>query len=334
VADRLATYQENAERLGLVRPMLATLGTLPPPETDGEFGYETKWDGVRIVAYLEAGHVRLVTRNDIDVTAAYPEVAGLGAALGGQMAIVDGEVVAYDAQGQVSFEALQSRMHVRDQAQVARLAVRTPVAYCVFDLLHLDRHPTVGLAYRQRRDLLDSLELHGTHWTTPPYRVGGGRQVLADARHAGLEGVVAKRLDSVYEPGRRSRAWIKVKNTRTQEVVIGGWKEGKGRRGGTIGALLLGIPEGGTLRYVGQVGTGFTDEALADMRRRVGDAAQETSPFRARDPDMRGAHWVSPTLVGEVEFTEWTRDGRLRHPSWRGLRWDKRADEVEREAGR
>jgi bifunctional non-homologous end joining protein LigD len=313
----------------LLRPMLATLGELPSSVQDDRFGYETKWDGVRTIAYLDGGTVRLLSRNDLDVTATYPELSGMADAVG-VSAIVDGEVVAYDRHGKVSFGALQPRMHLQNAAQIRRLAEEVPVTYCVFDLLFLDGHDTVSLPYRQRRELLEALDLNGPQWSTPPYQVGGGAAALARARELGVEGIVAKRLTSRYEPGRRSKDWIKVKNTATQEVVLGGWRPGKGNRAGTIGSLLLGLPSPDGLRYAGQVGTGFTRAILADLQRRLEAIARRTSPFAEPLPsaEARDAHWVSPKLVGEVEFTEWTRDGRLRHPSWRGLRPDKSPDEV------
>jgi len=317
----------------LVRPMLATLGQLPPERDDGRYGYETKWDGVRTVAYVSAGHVRLLSRNDLDVSRTYPELAGLGDVLA-VPAILDGEVIAYDVtSGRVSFAALQPRMHQQSPAAISRWAQQVPVAYCVFDLLHLDGNSTVTLPYVERRALLADLDLDGPHWMVPPHVVGGGAAALAVAREAGVEGIVAKRVDSVYEPGRRARTWIKIKNTATQEVVIGGWRPGQGNRTGAIGSLLLGIPSASGLAYVGQVGTGFTREMLADLARRFEPLARPSSPFATAVPtaDARQAHWVAPDLVGEVEFTEWTRDERLRHPSWRGLRLDKSPAEVVRE---
>jgi bifunctional non-homologous end joining protein LigD len=313
----------------LVRPMLATLGKLPPEGQDGAFGYETKWDGVRTIAYLDGSRTRLLTRNDLDASATYPELSGLASALG-VPAILDGEVVAFAAHGRVSFGALQPRMHLQNPAQVRRLTAKVPVTYCVFDLLYLDGHTTIRLPYHQRRDLLLGLDLNGPQWITPPHTVGGGARALAAARKLGVEGIVAKRLESPYEPGRRSRAWIKVKNIATQEVVVGGWQPGKGNRHGMIGSLLLGIPSPEGLRYAGQVGTGFTRDALSDLKRRLDDLERDTSPFADRLPaaEAREAHWVNPTLVGEVAYAEWTHDGRLRHPAWRGLRPDKSPEEV------
>jgi bifunctional non-homologous end joining protein LigD len=263
-----------------------------------------------------------------------PELRALGEALGGTRVVLDGEIVAHDRPGRISFAALQPRIHLRDPAQVRRLAEQVPVTYRLFDLLYLNGRNTMGLSYIQRRELLEALELRGPHWDSPPYSRGGGKDALAAAKEQALEGVLAKRLDSVYEPGRRSKNWIKVKIANTQEVVAGGWKPGKGRRAGTIGSLLLGIPGPAGLQYVGHVGTGFNRTMLDDLHRRLRALERKTSPFVGEIPprDAKDAHWVTPKLVGEVWFTEWTRDGRLRHPTWRGLRPDKSPDEVIRES--
>lgn len=335
MADELAQAPAGPVPLPeLVRPMLATLGELPPAAQDGRYGYEFKWDGVRAIGYARDGRVRALTRNDLDVTAAYPELRAFGAALGATSAVFDGELIAFDAAGRVSFGALQPRMHVLDAARVRRLAASTPVTYVLFDLLHLDGRDTMGLPYRQRRELLEGLGLSGPHWDTPPYTAGGGPRLLAASREQGLEGVMAKLLDAPYTPGRRSRAWLKIKNLRTQEAVLVGWRPGQGSRADTIGSLLLGIPGPDGLVYAGSVGTGFTRQMLDDLRVRLSSLERPDSPLAAPPParDARGAHWVSPQLVGEVRFTEWTRDGRLRHPAWRGLRPDKSPSDVVRES--
>jgi bifunctional non-homologous end joining protein LigD len=287
------------------------------------------------VAYLADGTLRLMTRNDIDVTATYPEIGGLVADAGPVQLILDGEIVAFEPHtGRSSFETLQARVHLQDKTAITKMIEKVPAIYCIFDVLFLDGRSTVELAYEQRRALLEGLELAGPHWATPPYHRGGGASALAESKRRGDEGIMAKRMASVYEPGRRSRDWVKVKNLRTQEVVVGGWSPGKGNRAGTIGALLLGIPDGAGLTYVGKVGTGFTQAALAQLQSTLGRIASPTSPFTTEVPraDARDAHWVKPTLVGEVDFGEWTREGRLRHPRWRGDRPDKAADEVVRES--
>jgi bifunctional non-homologous end joining protein LigD len=228
---------------------------------------------------------------------------------------------------------LQQRMQIR--APSRELVEAVPVVYFVFDVLHRDGRSLLHRPYAERRQLLDELQPTGPAWQTPPAWYGGGADVLASSQENGLEGVVAKRLTSTYQPGARSRDWIKTKNIRMQEVIIGGWTEGQGRRAGAIGALLLGVHDHDGLRYAGQVGTGFTGATLADLRRRLTPLEQDRSPFTAGDgvprEHARGAHWVRPEIVGEVAYAEWTHDSILRHPSWRGYRPDKQPQDVHRE---
>ena len=313
----------------LVRPMLAEPGALPT--NDDGWSYEFKWDGLRAVLYVEGGRVRILTRNDHDVSDSYPELREIGERLGSTQAVLDGEIVALDDEGRPSFEALQRRMHVADSSRARRLADEVPVTFLAFDVLYVDGHLLLSATYDERRKVLAALSLDGPEVALPPaFDSAHGADVLHAARERGLEGVVAKRRDSPYRPGRRSGEWVKVKNFMTQEVVIGGYTEGRGRRNEGIGALLLGIPEGRTLRYVGKVGTGFTDEVLADLTRRLSKLRRTNSPFADPLPraEQAAAHWVRPGLVGEVRFAEWTKAGRLRHPSWRGLRDDKKPAEV------
>ena len=300
-------------RRGIV-PMLARLG--PLPAEDGGWSYEIKWDGIRALAYVEDGAVSLVTRNGNDVTARWPELAGLAEAVG-RDALLDGEVVAFDDErGLPSFQALQ-----RGGSAV----------YMAFDLLSLDGEDLMPLPYLERRERLASLGLAGERWQTPAHHIGDGEAFLASSREQGLEGIVAKRVNSRYEPGKRTGAWIKVKNTARQELVIGGWMSGEGRRKGRIGALLFGYYDGDDFRFAGKVGTGFTQAELDRLAGLLAPLEVPESPF-AGPPPKRGAHWVRPELVAEIEFTEWTRDGLLRHASYKGLRDDKRARDVVRES--
>ncbi|GLX01923.1 non-homologous end-joining DNA ligase [Microtetraspora sp. NBRC 16547] len=316
-------------------PMLARLGQLPSVAQDELFGYEMKWDGVRAIGYVEDGRLRLVSRNGLDVTVAYPELGPLADAVRGAV-VLDGEIVAFGERGLPSFAALQPRMHQRDPVKIRVLARATPVMYLIFDILHLGDATTIRLPYVERRELLDRTISAGERWDVPPYSAGGGATVFESSRELLLEGVVAKRLSSAYQPGRRSGDWLKVKHFRTQEVVIGGWKPGEGRRARGIGSMLIGVhDEAGRLVYAGHVGTGFTDAMLADLAERLAPLDRATSPFADEVPreHARHAHWTDPVLVGEVRYAEWTADGRLRHPSWRGLRPDRRAAEVGREPG-
>jgi bifunctional non-homologous end joining protein LigD len=318
----------------LVRPMLAVAGVLPTGSAAERYAYEMKWDGVRAVVYVRDGRARVLTRNDRDVTGSYPELTAMAAALPRLAMVLDGEVVAPDRHGRPDFGLLQQRMHVTSPAAVRTLVQQVPVSYLAFDLLHLDGHDLLAQPYDDRRSLLEGLDLHGPRWDVPPAFAGDGEGALATSRAQGLEGVVAKRRDSRYEAGRRSAAWLKVKHVRTQEVVLGGWRPGAGRREGTIGSLLVGIPGESGLAYAGHVGTGFTDAMLDHLQGLLKPLARKASPFAdpLPRPDARDAVWLAPRLVGEVAFAEWTRDGRLRHPSWRGLRPDKSPDEVVRES--
>src|SRR5205085_7895804 len=227
-------------------------------------------------------------------------------------------------------QRLQSRMHVASAVEVRRRMKDTPVAYLVFDVLYLDGRSTMALPYTERRALLETLPVAGPCCQIPPSHAGDGAAVLEASRRPGLEGVMAKRLESTYEPGRRSRAWLKVKHHRRQEFVIGGWTWGEGRREGHRGALLLGYYDDGELRYAGNVGTGFTERMLRDIGALLDARRRATSPF-SNLPRLKNAVFVEPELVAEVEFSEWTRDGTLRQPSFKGLRDDKDPRQVVRE---
>ena len=320
----------------LVRPMLATAGALPPQSQQDEWAFEMKWDGVRAIAYVrgpDPGDVVVLGRNDRDATATYPEVSEVGAAVGGRPCILDGEIVAFAPDtGRPDFGTLQQRMHVMGAAQVRALMRTVPVVYLVFDVLHLDDRSLLAAPYEERRALLGTLPLAGSHCQVPPAFARDGANALAVSSAQGLEGVVAKRRDSRYEPGRRSACWVKIKNVATQAVVVGGWKPGQGRRAGGIGSLLLGIPGPDGLEFVGHVGTGFTDAALLDLAARFTARERRTPAFlHVPREHARFARWVEPELVGEVEFAGWTGEGRLRHPSWRGLRPDRSPSDVVRE---
>jgi bifunctional non-homologous end joining protein LigD len=316
-----------------IDPMLATSGALPSPADDDRWAYEMKWDGVRAMVRVDGGRISITSRNDIDMTVAYPELRALGEQVGSTQLMLDGEIVSFDEHGRPSFGRLQKRMHVGNAPTARKLSSSDPAVLLIFDLLHVDGRSTLKLPYDQRRKLLEALNLCGPSWQTPPAFIGSGADAVRVSVEQQLEGVIAKRLSSTYLPGRRSPDWIKIKNIRTQEVIVGGWRPGTGRRSNTLGALLLGIPTADGLAYVGKVGTGFTDAILLDLTAILGRMGRETSPFLdVPRVDARDAHWVTPKLVGEVAFSEWTADGRLRHPSWRGLRDDKTPDQVVRES--
>jgi bifunctional non-homologous end joining protein LigD len=268
------------------------------------------------------GRLHLESRNGRDITPRYPELRPLGRALGAHEAVLDGEVVAFDADGRPSFQRLQGRMHLASERAVRRKSVEEPVVYILFDLLYLDGRSLLNEPYEERRAALSALELSGPAWQTPAYHVGDGAALLEAARAQGLEGVVAKRLDCPYSPGRRSPGWIKVKNSRRASLVIGGWLPGEGGRTGHLGALLVGFHEPpGELRYAGRVGTGFNQAELVRLRELLAARARPDSPFTGRQPP-KIARWVEPDLVCDVEYTEWTQARTIRHPSYKGLRDD------------
>jgi bifunctional non-homologous end joining protein LigD len=314
-----------------ITPMLAGPGKVPPREQ--EWSFEVKWDGVRAIAYIQPGRLRLESRNLREITEGYPEVRGLLRDLGMRDAVLDGEIVAFDEDGKPSFERLQRRMHVTAPSAVRRLSSSTPVVYAIFDLLYLDGHNLMGLPYAERRRRLEELELSGPAWRVPAAHPAEGSRLLEATEAQGLEGIMAKRLDSRYEPGRRTGAWLKIKHTRRQELVIGGWLPGEGRRKARIGALLMGYyEEDGRLRYAGRVGTGFTDRTLDELAAALKPLERTTAPFDPKPKLPRNAVFVAPELVAEIEFREWTSDGVMRAPSFKGLRDDAPAAEVVREA--
>lgn len=320
-------YEPMPER---VKPMLARSGGLPRKEE--QFGFEVKWDGIRTVLFCDHGHVELQGRNLTDFTPRYPEVRELARELGARRIVLDGEIVAFDEEGRPSFERLQARMHLASESAVKRRMRDIPATYVIFDLLYLDGHSTTSLSYEERRAVLEQLELEGPAWRTPAYHRGEGGALLEATRELGIEGVVAKKLDCPYQPGVRASHWIKVKNVRSQDVVIGGWTPGAGGRGGSIGALAMGVMEDEKLVYAGKVGTGFTEQTLAMLRRELEPLRRDTSPFSGRQPP-KGTVFVEPRLVAAVEFREWTKSGTLRAPSFKGLRPDVSPQECVREEG-
>jgi bifunctional non-homologous end joining protein LigD len=317
-----------------LRPMLAAPGTAMPRDREN-WALELKWDGVRALAFIERGKVRLMSRTERDITVTYPELARLGAATSHKQLLLDGEVVVFGEGGWPEFEALQPRMHVSSAAQATLLAGQTPVTYLVFDLLQLDGRPLLDLEYGERRSLLDGLGLSGSFWQTPPNFPGSDFEAVKAVSVAhGMEGLVAKRLDSRYVPGGRADSWRKIKNLLTQEAVVAGYKPGQGNRAGQVGSLLIGVHDSSGLVYAGHVGTGFSAETLRMLGERLRPLRRADSPFDGPVPPeyARPAVWVEPQLVIEVAFDRWTRAGRMRAPVYRGLRDDIDPAEVTRES--
>lgn len=297
-------------------PMLATHGSVAKLSSI-VWAFEGKWDGYRLLVDADHGELRVRTRSGRDVTREYPQLQALAADLAEHHVILDGEVVALDESGVPSFGQMQNR------------ARSTRIEFWAFDILQLDGRSLLRAKYSDRRRLLEALA-QGGGLIVPDQLPGDGPAALEYAREHRWEGVVAKKRDSTYQPGRRSQSWIKDKLWRTQEVVIGGWRAGEGGRTSGIGALLVGVPEDDGLHFAGRVGTGFTDNDLAKLKKTLAPLHTDQSPFKAglSGPDAKGVTFVEPTLVGEVRYSERTSDGRLRQPSWRGMRPDKEPREV------
>ena len=315
-------------------PIKATSGRLPHGDA---WSYEVKWDGMRALCFVDSGHLRVQSYNERDVTVSWPELARFPEVVPATTALFDGELVATDDEGRPRFGLLQQRMHITNAGEATRRSVDVPVAYVVFDLLHLDGHDLIDLPLTDRRRLLDQVLEPGPCWRLSP-RHDDGPALLAAATERDLEGVVAKRTDSRYEPGKRTRSWIKVKVRHRQEMVVGGWLPGEGNRTGRIGALLVGYHDAqgaAALRFGGRVGTGFTEAELERLSRLFEDLTTDECPFDPPPPRAelrRGPAWLRPELVAELEYGEWTSDDRLRHPSYLGIRDDKPASEVTRDA--
>lgn len=318
---------------GDLRPMKATAADLPPPGDD--WVHEIKWDGMRVLARIADGAVGLTSVNGLDATTRFPELAGLGDACGCD-AVLDGEVVAFDAEGRPDFGLLQPRMQLTSPHEARRRAAERPVSLALFDVLWLDGYDTTAMPWHQRRELLERLIEPTSGWRVPGVH-DDGEALLEVARERRLEGIVSKQRESTYVPGKRTTQWRKVKVRCEQEFVVGGWWPGEGNRAGGLGSLLVGVHDptapGNPLRFAGKVGTGFTSATLTEYERLLEPLAVDRPPFDPPPPGplARRAHWVRPEVVVQVQFGEWTADGVLRHPSHVGRRFDKDPSEVVRE---
>jgi bifunctional non-homologous end joining protein LigD len=284
---------------------------------------EVKWDGYRAIAFCDRG-LRLQGRRLNDITPSFPELNELGQDKSARGTILDGELVVFDDLGHPDFQLMQSRTerHLKS-------------TFLIFDLLWAGGVDLRDQPYEARREKLESLRIEGKRWSVPDRLAGEPSEVLAATSDLGLEGIVAKQLDSPYLEGKRSRHWIKMKNSRRQEFVVGGWLPGKGHRSGTLGSLLLGYYEPGTarLRFAGRVGTGFDDQLLSRITADLEEKSQLESPFDTADRASipANARWARPECAIEVRFTQWTHDGRVRNPVFLGFRPDKTPAEVVRE---
>jgi bifunctional non-homologous end joining protein LigD len=307
----------------------------------GNYAYEVKWDGIRAVAYIESGKLRLTSRNLLEITRDYPELQPLAREINGAL-ILDGEIVVLNEKGVPDFGLLQHRFRVGSELISRSLSQSSPATYMLFDVLHMDGESLMDQPYLRRREILQSLNLNGTHWNTPPFFQGSPDTFLEATRQLHIEGIVAKQVDSPYVPGKRTDFWVKVKNLKRQEFVIGGWMPGQGARLGLPGALLLGyydIPSNEAKRlkrpqkliYAGKCGTGYSNRTLEDLLAKMLAIETTENPFQENIPRGRTLRFVRPELVGEFQFAGWTEAGMIRHSSFQGLRFDKKASDVVRE---
>lgn len=316
-------------------PMLAT--AVKEPFDDDDWIFEPKWDGVRALATCSMEETMLVSRNKRDITATYPELAKMHDRVVAVDAILDGEIVAMH-KGRPSFERLQSRINLQNRHDIERAVKQIPVTFVAYDVLYMDGRSLLKVPLEERKELLAAAIVPSDSLQVSPVIQGEGTSLFEAAQAQRLEGIVAKKLGGGYRPGRRSRDWLKIKTVMDADLVIGGWSPGEGNRASTFGALIVGAYEDGELRFVGSVGTGFDQEMLATLLPQLRERKTEEMPF-AIDPrkmpsgtsrfgkPIRDPHWVRPELVAQVEFRELTSVGRLRAPSFKGLRPDKKPED-------
>jgi len=313
-----------------IAPMKATPGELPRSDASA-WAYEVKWDGMRAIVQIEGGKHRIWSSNEIDATSRFPELEGIINSTGASSLTLDGEIVALDERGVPSFQLLQSRIHVDRKVDPVKRARQAPATLVVFDLLQVDGNDLLGLPWSARRQALEQLVDASPHWQVASVATDG-EALLAAVTERKLEGIVAKRRDSVYQPGRRSALWRKIKVRTHDEFVVGGWTEGERSRSGTIGALLIGYyDESGSLHYAGRVGSGLSESSTRELAAIFALESTNRNPFEVAEippADARRAHWVKPSVVVEVAYAEITRDGKPRHPSYIGRRIDKAARDV------
>ncbi|MFI1385327.1 ATP-dependent DNA ligase [Embleya sp. NPDC020886] len=305
-----------------IEPMLAVAAPLPGEGYDLDWGFEVLWDGARTVAYCAGdGTLRLLSRDGGDVTRTYPELAGIGNQHGQRQAVLDGEIVVLDDRGRPDVDLLRRRTGAVNPRKVARLTMDTPVHLMLFDVMYLDGRSLLATPYRERRMLLESLDLTGARWSTPGWTEGDVQRAWATSLGHGYEGIVAKRLASDYRPGLRSPDWIKAGHVETHNVIIGGWVEGRAELRGLPGSLLVGVDAPDGLRFAGTVEHGLTDAERGELGEYLGALARPDTPF-ADFVDVPGAQWVEPRLIAEVTVSGRTTTGRLRNPTWQRLRPD------------
>jgi bifunctional non-homologous end joining protein LigD len=309
------------------QPMLAE-GGWKAFDDDG-WWFEPKLDGIRCLAEMTTGETKLITRSGRDVTSQYPDIHMIHELVDEVNAVLDGEIVAFDHEGKNSFEALQQRMNLANEREIKRMAKEIPVALVVFDVLWLDGRETTGLTLEERRELLELIVEEDHRLQVMTHIEGEGTSFTAAAKELGLEGVVAKKKGSKYVPGKRSDTWRKIKLTNTQDCVILGWTPGQGGRSGSFGALLVGALDVEEWKWIGQVGSGFTDRTLAIVQAQLDPLVRDTPAIDDADlAAVKGATFVEPQVVCEVEYLEITKSTKkMRAPVFKGLRPDKTPDE-------
>jgi bifunctional non-homologous end joining protein LigD len=318
----------------VVHPMLATL--VDQPFSNPDWLFETKWDGVRAVCFIDNGKVRFVSRNQNELTAQYPELANVAAYVDARQAILDGEIVALDEQGVSRFQLLQSRMGRKRQGEIQRLAAKSRIAFYAFDLLYHDGFDLTACSLIDRKERLEQILKPANHIRYSDHIVKEGQRLYAEIAKIPLEGVVAKRIASTYQQ-KRSRDWLKIKTIQESEVVVGGYTAPRHSRS-YFGSLVVGLYRDGKLHYVAHVGGGFNEKGLAQIYKLMQPLKTKRSPFLVEPQTNEPVQWIKPRLIAQVKFSEWTSDGHLRHPVFLGLRDDKRPEEctfeTERKAGK
>lgn len=312
-----------------IRPMLASSTSLSHLPDGDEWAFEMKWDGFRALCHVDAAGSHLYSRNDNELDGIFPELRdALCDAVTSESALLDGEIVAIDRNGQPDFGELQKRIGIHSTPGRAPSAVHI----MLFDILELDGRSTISESYSTRHRRLETVIVESDRVHVPAVFYGDRERAVQASKDLGAEGVVAKKTSSPYTPGARSRTWVKAKHVKTQEVVVAGWTPLKKTDYSAIGALILGIPSEKGLRYVGRVGTGFSESERSHLVTQFQKLTREDTALRDIPKEFtRGARWIEPKLVGEVTFLTWTSDGILRQPVWRGWRPDKEPGDIREE---
>ncbi|MGI9165530.1 MAG: non-homologous end-joining DNA ligase [Pyrinomonadaceae bacterium] len=307
----------------VIQPMLATL--VDEPFSDPEWLFETKLDGVRAVCFIRNGKASFVSRNQIEMTTQYPELASIAESVSSADAILDGEIVALDGRGVSRFQLLQPRLGRKNSGEIARLAATTRIVYYVFDLLYLNGSDLTACKLLDRKTTLGRILRPSKNVRYSDHIIGEGEKLFKEVAKVPLEGMIAKRLASKYVP-RRSRDWLKIKTIQQSEVVIGGYTQPRNSRS-YFGALVVGLYRDGKLQYVAHTGGGFHQQTLAETYRLLQPLKTKDCPFVEKPKTNEPVQWVKPKLVAQVKFSEWTADQRMRHPIFLGLRQDKKPEE-------